>query len=275
MEINSMKLFSKEKFENRLKHDYEHLQIDWIDNPSRKSMLENRIINNESNFSWCFMSLQDWCVLNCIKSWFHDANIEEFRNYAYNFSKLQYIIAQPQYSGLKKVNIYEGIWVLMSNYKPIIEWYANLDQAFGKSIENPRLEDFFIQQFFIALRGEWSLLKQNCELVLSEGLNSNTEESFLDYKFLLALSIGDTNKMIEAILQLMETKRFNRRQKTDIETGYTRDLIDTTTTLYAKLAWYHGYQIKIDTPYIPQEWLPMKPLEEYHDELDFMKNYKI
>jgi hypothetical protein len=43
---------------------------------------------------------------------------------------------------------------------------------------------------------------------------------------------------------------------------------------YAKLAWYKGIEVEIDSPFVPREWLPIQPLkdEEYVD-YDFVKAY--
>ena len=58
-----------------------------------------------------------------------------------------------------------------------------------------------------------------------------------------------------------------------MEGGYTADLICTPAVIYSKLAWRHGYEIVVDSPYIPKEWLPITPLDTYEDPFEFMKAY--
>jgi hypothetical protein len=53
--------------------------------------------------------------------------------------------------------------------------------------------------------------------------------------------------------------------------GYAADLISTAAVIYAKIAWHHGYEVRVDSPYIPPEWLPTEPLERYDDHYGFLK----
>lgn len=92
-----------------------------------------------------------------------------------------------------------------------------------------------------------------------------------DYAFYAALAEGNSEKMQTALYQLLDTKKFNARR--NWENGYTQDLIYTCVIIYAKLAWYHGYQIEVDSPYVPKEWLDMTPLPEYQDEFPFLLQY--
>ncbi|MCY1554464.1 hypothetical protein D9M68_910380 [compost metagenome] len=46
-------------------------------------------------------------------------------------------------------------------------------------------------------------------------------------------------------------------------------------TLFAKLAWRKGYELDVDTPWIPKEWLPIRPNETYEDPWLFMKSFDI
>lgn len=243
--------------------------------------LTQRIIDVKDNFSWCFLAFQDLVLMKLIINWFHKHDINETKNYAYNYAKLQYVMSQSPYDYLGQEYAYEnrafeGLWFLLSNHKPLIEWYSNLAHIFSQSADNPKSEQFFTKQFFIALRGDWKLLQERCEKVLADPPTSGRGKNYLiDHTFYLSLSQGDIDGMINAISQLLETKTFNRRQRMDLESGYTKDLIDTPATLYTKLAWYHGYQIQIESDYIPKEWLEMTPLENYQDEFDFMKKYSI
>lgn len=90
----------------------------------------------------------------------------------------------------------------------------------------------------------------------------------IDHEFYAALAAGDAERMIEALNLLVTAQEINRRK--NLESGYTDDLISTTPVIYAKIAWYHGYELRLDSPYVPAEWLPMTPLTVYEDHYDFL-----
>lgn len=273
-----MKKLNQQKASARL----EHIQADlvgWLENDSLQFWHEK--LSNVENYSWGLLRVQNYFMMQIMLNHFSEQNLSRIKNDAYNYAKLQYVITQPPYDYWGQEYAYEkrafeGLWFLLSNYRPLIEWYARFDHIFSKTADSPKNEQFFTKQFFIALRGDWTLLKTRCEQVLTEPPTSSRGKNYLiDHTFYLALAQGDTEGMIHAISQLLETKIFNRRQRMNLESGYTQDLIDTPATLYTKLAWYHGYQIDIDSDYIPKAWLDMTPLTHYQEEFDFMSRYVI
>lgn len=40
--------------------------------------------------------------------------------------------------------------------------------------------------------------------------------------------------------------------------------------VYAKIAWLHGHQVQVSSPYVPKEWLPIAPLPKYEEAFAFM-----
>lgn len=273
-----MKKMDKQKVATRL----EYIQADlanWIED--NRVQFWNEKLSKVDNFSWGLLCMQDYFVMQLMTHWYLKNDIHCVKNYAYNYAKLQYVIAQPPYDYLGQEYAFEkrafcGLWFLLSNHKPLIKWYAHFDRIFSKTADSPKNEQFFTKQFFIALRGDWELLQIRCEQILAEPPTSGRGKNYLiDHAFYLALAQGNVEGMMSAISQLLETKTFNRRQRMDLESGYTKHLIDTPATLYTKLAWYHGYQIHIGSDYIPKEWLDVTPLTHYQDEFDFMKQYLI
>lgn len=79
--------------------------------------------------------------------------------------------------------------------------------------------------------------------------------------------------MEATIAELVSPKMIARRVA--LEGGFSANLLCTPATLYSKLAWIHGYEIVVDSPYIPSEWLPLLPLDVYADPFDFMSSYQI
>ncbi|AIY41501.1 hypothetical protein LT85_2343 [Collimonas arenae] len=75
--------------------------------------------------------------------------------------------------------------------------------------------------------------------------------------------------MQEVLVQLVTPKVVHARS--DSDSGYTADLISTLAVICAKNAWRHGYQVKVDSTFIPTEWIPMEPLTHYDNHYRFFK----
>ena len=267
-----MKKFNKQKALERLNHIDAHFNSGWL--KTNDVQFWDKKLSNIENYKWGFVRLQGYCVLQIMRNWFHCHDIEAVRNYAFNHVRLDYVANQPPYNYLEDIYITNGLWCLLSNHQKLIEWYSNLDKFFGKTANSPKSVDFCKRNFFLALRGDWDSLKQRCETIFNADIKNSVMKTFLpDYEFYFALADGNTEKMQIALYALLDARRFNGRR--NWESGYTLDLIYTCVVLYTKLAWYHGYQIHIDSEYIPMEWMDMTPLASYQDEFNFMKNYNI
>ncbi|MFP3565314.1 Imm49 family immunity protein [Paraburkholderia sp. SIMBA_030] len=96
----------------------------------------------------------------------------------------------------------------------------------------------------------------------------------IDHRFYLALSRKDVPGM-EAVLQELTSPKVSKVRNVEQAFGFTEKLIATHAVIYAKIAWRHGFQVNVDTPWIPQEWLPITPLADYVDPYDFMSRVEI
>ncbi|MBC3920309.1 immunity 49 family protein [Undibacterium sp. CY18W] len=266
-----------EKALARLTHTDEHLNGDSFQ-PERILSLNNRISANEDNASSCILRLSSFATAKGISSWFHTENLAELKNWFYVHSKLAFILTQPPFNQTAGTMANEnkalhGMFFLVSDNLSLIRWYSNYDQAFGeKYVNNTGRYDYWTKQFFVGLRGEWDVLGDRCERLLANPPNGSREKKFIiDHQFYLALAKGDVARM-EAVINILVTNKYIARRDA-LEGGYTAGLICTPAILYSKLAWYHGYEVNIDSPYIPKEWLPISPLDSYTDPYDFMKSY--
>lgn len=239
-----------------------------------------RIVNMQHNYYSLFLMLQGYPLAKSISDWFHGGTVESLKNSFYNYAKLRYIYAQPPYNMFGPKVAYssdalEGMYFLLSDHEPLIQWYTKLDYNYDKkSTNNIKSVEFYTQQFFIALRGEWDVLIERCERIIANPPTNAREKKFmLDHQFYLALAKGDVMGMEAVIKELVSPKKIANRK--GLESGFTADLICTPAIIYSKLAWRNGYEIVVDSPYIPKEWLPIKPLEKYEDMFEFMKAYTV
>ena len=95
----------------------------------------------------------------------------------------------------------------------------------------------------------------------------------MEHQYFLALAQGNIDEMQKILYEMVSPRSL--RSRTNDESGYTQDLICTPAVICAKIAWLHGYHVEVDTPYIPKEWLPIAPLNEYIDQYDFLKKFDI
>jgi hypothetical protein len=159
---------------------------------------------------------------------------------------------------------------LLSNHEPLINWFAHHDQNFDmKRIEDHKTHDFWAYQGVIALRGEWPRLVSRCERVITDPPKDSSMKKYLsDHQFYLALANRDIPKMEDALGEMLTPKNLAARGNS--EGGFTEHLISTPAVIFAKLAWRYGCQVKVNSPFIPQEWLPTDPLENYDNYYSFL-----
>jgi len=238
------------------------------------------IAENKGKPDACMSQLQSYCQAKGVSNWYHGGALSVSKNWFYAKAKLFYIRANPPYHDgplfPRAGRVFDAMEVLICDHPGLIDWYCSMDSGFsefeefrGNITTDP---DFYTQQFFHAFRGEWEILGERAERVLAHPPKSGHAKSFLpDHRFYLALAKGDLVDMEQRIADLLTPRMLHSRE--GMESGYTNQLLSTLGTVYAKLAWRHGYQVDLDTPYIPQAWLPIEPLDNYEDPFDFMRQY--
>ncbi|MGV2289711.1 hypothetical protein AAHK20_13455 [Trinickia sp. YCB016] len=240
----------------------------------------SNIENNTGSPSGSLRILISHAEVSAMASWYQNGDLAAFKNWLYARGKLEYILMHEPYNETGGVQAYEswalrGLFYLVSGHSGLIEWYAGVDEMFdARRTNDVRVFDFWTKQFFIALRGEWDILVSRCERIIANPPKGSREKKFLiDHQYYLALAKGDVDGMVSIIKELTSQKLIARR--ISLEGGFSANLICTPAVLYSKLAWMRGYQIIVDSPYIPKDWLPISPLTEYTDPYDFMRKREI
>jgi len=224
----------------------------------------------------CVMSLARHAMASAMHAWFEQRDLAATRNWFHVAAKLDQKWAQmeedKQGAGSKMLLL---IKPLVSNDRGLIQWFANFDQAFWTDrVDNPSTHDFWAYQALVALRGEWDRLIERCERVIRDPPSAAAEKKYrVDHEFYLALARRDVGGMTEALQKLVTPKMVHARSNDD--SGYAADLISTAAVIYSKVAWYHGIEVCVDSPYIPAEWLPMEPLARYEGVYGFLTYKKI
>jgi hypothetical protein len=219
----------------------------------------------------CLMFLGSHATANAMVAWFRHQDLTATKQWSYvagNLTRTAYRMVSDTFSpGAKMLTLLQP---LLSDNDFLLNWFANFDSAYDpRRAENHKTHDFWAYQAIIAIQGDWQRLKNRCERVLAEPPKASGEKKYLvDHQFYLALALGDIPAMEDAIRQIVAPRAVSARSND--ESGFTADLISTPAVIYAKIAWRHGYHVTIDSPFLPQQWLPIAPLDSYADHYTFL-----
>lgn len=257
-----------EKASKRLAHIKRHTE-------SRESAIENMVRNIEHNLGdpiACALGLSADAGANAMLAWFGKHDLNAMKQWCYVAAKLDQLYYQMQESDPDwGRNFPRLLTALLSEHEALIAWFANYDLAYDmKRVENHKTHDFWAYQAIVAIRGDWSRLIDRREKIIADPPGASKEQKYLlDHHFFLALAHGDIEKMQDVLQEIVSPKAIHARL--GYELGYTEDLISTPAVVYAKIAWRHGYKLKVDSPYIPSEWLPVEPLKQCDKHYAFLK----
>ncbi len=212
-----------------------------------------------------------------LNSNFRDQDLHAMKQWAYVAAKLQIML---QYETHEVIGIEYLLWPLISDNQEVIDWHC-ANPMFYESLDDPKAKarinshEFARLQVQRAMTRQWDALAADCERALAEpeAFNKTLKPRLITFSFLLALAHGDAGTMQTILLDKCTPKQRSRSYQ--FESGLTNNFIVSYATLYAKLAWRSGYELDLDTPWIPKEWLPVKPLAKYEDPWPFMQTFDI
>ncbi|MEG0407135.1 MAG: Imm49 family immunity protein [Acinetobacter sp.] len=234
------------------------------------------ITQQKGDIEFCTRRLRSYSEANAMVSWFRDGDLIAFKQWCYIAAKLNRMVIQ--FDPIEWFPAYEHLYALLSDNEEIISWYAKHRLSYDrqgsiKDRDNPRKPDFHGYQLILALNHEWELLRERCELILSTELKKD-RKYLIDHRFYLALANGDKTEM-ENVLTELTSSKISKIRNHEFAFTFTEHFISTFAVIYAKLAWRNGYQLDIDMPWIPKEWLPIQRLDEYLEPWDFMKKFDL
>lgn len=233
------------------------------------------IERGEYSLSGCLRMLRMFHLEVAEYAWFAEQDLTTFKQHCYVASRLFNILSQVD--GGRGV-LFEGYWydVLFSDYEPLIRWgmaQTPISKEMKKDIDIPRTNIFRFYQMTLALKGDWDELGRRAELFLAD-IPKAMKRYTPDMRFYLALAQHDKAGMENAVAELVSPKGARYRNKV-FELPFCSQFISSFASLYVKVARRHGYELDIESKYIPQEWIPISPLENYTDPYNFMKKWEI
>ncbi|NTF46174.1 Imm49 family immunity protein [Rhizobium rhizogenes] len=200
----------------------------------------------KGSFQGCLYNLGSHAFVNALYSWFglHDLDaMKEWFFLSASLDKKIYEIEIDQSGPIGKL-----LHPLLSDNRDLIEWYANNPALYPQDrIENTKTADFFAYQGAVAIRGEWDRLRDRCARVLADPpRTSQLKKYIIDHQFFLALADHDVPRMEAAIAAVAKPRAV--RNRANDESGFTESLFSSYAVIYAKIAWFHGFEIKVNSP---------------------------
>ncbi len=224
----------------------------------------------------CLSNLSAYAQTRSLLAWFADHDLQAFKQWAYVAAKLERMICQIEPA--RRFPAYTHLYALLSDHPDMVNWFRQQTVSYflegeEKDRDNPERTAFHGYQALLALNGEWELLAERCEQILAMEIKKD-KRFLIDHQFYLALANGDKSGM-ERVVNELTSPKVARRRNFEPPFAFTERLIGTHATIYAKIAWRHGYEIEVDSPWVPRQWLPIRPCDRYVDPWNFMQRFDI
>ncbi len=227
-----------------------------------------------------FLSQNHLCSL--LINWHEHGSLNEVKQLAYTSA----ILRRMEYLYRPDAGLAYGTFrmftALLSDEPSINHWFAwhvlpCLAGAKGRVPDylQPGKLQYHAFNCHLALLGEFDWLAERTELALADGVKLKAGKSYrFDYLFFKALVAGDKQAMEDNIHALLKGKVAHTRNN---ENGmaFQSKVVSTWGIMLSKMAYRHGYELEIDSPWVPKEWLPIKPLNNYQDNIDFMADFDV
>lgn len=233
--------------------------------------LLNNIRTGSGNVSTCISRLSSHSLAGAMLSWFVDMNLTATRHWFYTAARLRQAVYKRTQDKLGPMGkAFELLPSLVSNHPGLIRWFGDCDMVYDlERVEDVRTWDYLAYQAPLALRGDWKRLEQRSATALAYLQTTKTKTNYApDQAFFLALARHDLVAMEAALEQLTQPRLVQSRSND--ESGFTDDLIMRPAVIYAKIGWLHGHKIRVASPLVPAEWLPMEPLPRYEEVYPFL-----
>jgi hypothetical protein len=257
------------KAQERLAHIQKHLKAA---SASNHGFVRN-IVDRTGSPSACAMLLANHATAMAMNAWFADQDLSRLRQWMHIKAGLdKFRLAMLSDTAGPGAKMLQLLAPLVSNDRALIRWFAECDTQFDMArVDDSKTHDFWAYQSIVAIRGDWTRLTNRCEAVFAAPPKTATEQKYLgDHRFFFALAKGQVDEMRTAIENLLTPAALSSRSKD--ESGYTDGLISTPAVIYLKIARLHGFEVSVDSPYVPPEWLPMQPLDQYDDIYPFLRS---
>lgn len=212
-------------------------------------------------------------------SFFQDGNLEGLKSHAYKASFLARRVIHFKPYKQAYAQGYDLLYPLLSESSKLIHWHSQY-QLPNFMMDRKKIRCFDLEKYEyhsvqprLALQKDWTTLVERSEKALATKMKKNKLYE-IDHRFYISLAKGDKCGMEDAI-HVLTSPKVARHRNNELQWGIEQRLISGWGVILAKLAYWLGYELDIDSPWIPMEWLPIS--SPNHDEYpyDFLEGFDV
>ena len=204
-------------------------------------------------YSWS-QALYDWFT-------FTEPDIVQFRAYVYQSALWKYLSHRLSPGIAVYGKDCSTFHTILSNDENLIHWYSQylwpaFDSMVLRQAKDPDCmclsdEAALGLQLRLVLQRDWKRVRERSLAALARPECFRRKNDLLLWKFYLALTEGDVKTMQKLVLSLTAA---DARQALG-NNRFSDNAVALVAVIMAKLAYREGYELDVETPWIPTEWL--------------------
>lgn len=199
-----------------------------------------------------------------LESWFIQNDLQQTKQYFSDIGVLDHFSRYPKlYQPTNSILPF----IFCSDNTKVITAYCQLEQ-FREWGADGSAWSVYVNAAANAYLENYELLEEDCFYIKEY----NKDRYGTDYiiNFYKALMQGNVDSIQEHV-ELLGSEKY--RKKNEVVTDLLPQYVMTEALNAAKLSWFKGYELNIESKYIPKDWLPIQPNEEYTIPYDFVKEH--
>ena len=157
-----------------------------------------------------------------------------------------------------------ALYALLSDNEEVIQSAAcATNKAMREAAMNPLDPRYMVHLIQLAMLGDDERLQSKLDKLANHGRNPDRKEAAAGEHF-YSLLLRRDKEGLERLIQ-------DKHAKVNSADVLFEDCMSYLGTLETKLCWRRGIEVQIDSPLVPMDLMPVRPLEHYDDVYDFLR----
>jgi hypothetical protein len=195
-----------------------------------------------------------------LKSYFIDRDLCGLKQNFYVVCKLLMASEKEAEPGSDAFATYESfLYGLLSDSPEIYDWLTHTELKNKDYVKGPH---FLFHQFQLVLRRDDDALRETIALVAKKGGKHDKALSQAGQDF-FSLLLKQDKEGLQAMIENQSKIKSAQELEGQFLAGFA--------VVHAKLCWYRGIEVQIQSPLVPMELMPIQPLDAYDVEYDFLR----
>lgn len=216
-----------------------------------------------------FLSISDKAITHALYSWYVDHDLAAAKQWFYVAAKCIAISTTKPVGNETFWALHPFMFPLLSDNTEMIALYATLSPlgrdekpTFAERRDDLKSNEFDIYLVQLVLQKDDTKLQEHIATYKAKNYKRQSKYKIRIINFMEALLKGDVAQMESAIAPL---------SKWELGNPTTEDFLASYAVVLCKLAWLRGYEVQVDSPLVPMEFMPIAPLAHYDDVYEFLK----